>query len=461
MPTSKDTALRKERRRWPLAVRLVLVLVAAVLANWGFCWVLEPYGTTTEVVWSEYRAAAGQDIDTLITGPSFAMDMDPNVIDPVLGSSSWSLSTHAQSLVGTRLTVETAIRDHGVRRVIIGLGYETIAREVWYNPSVTFVQAKAESEPISEQLSDWASLLMDPRYVGNGYSLTSLFPWSYDHVALSPSAIQQNIRCRLECATPLEASAIQFPNSIYFGKGHVSIDTTGNMEQMQTAAELGEDEKVENIANHMGTMREICELCAANDVQLVVVVVPRPEFEVLFNEDHAQVMGDLQELVEGSGGVYLDFTMVKPEVYQAAEDEFEDTEHLNFAGQERFSTLVAELLGRIDAGEDVSSLFWSYDEWDERVASVDEVSHVELSAQVTDAGVELEATVFAGSEVDVEYRFGEVDGTGAFVPFTDWSEEPTFLWQPEGHGSRTLRVEARDAANPDGTMRYGTTSVIW
>ena len=104
---------------------------------------------------------------------------------------------------------------------------------------------------------------------------------------------------------------------------------------------------------------------------------------------------------------------------------------------------------------------FSWSSSSKRVASVDEVSHVELSAQVTDAGVELEATVFAGSEVDVEYRFGEVDGTGAFVPFTDWSEEPTFLWQPEGHGSRTLRVEARDAANPDGTMRYGTTSVIW
>ena len=98
MPTSKDAAPRKERRLWPLAVRLVLVLVAAVLANWGLCWVLEPYGTTTEVVWSEYRAAADEDIDTLITGPSFAMDMDPNIIDPVLGSSSWSLSTRQLSL---------------------------------------------------------------------------------------------------------------------------------------------------------------------------------------------------------------------------------------------------------------------------------------------------------------------------------------------------------------------------
>lgn len=461
MPTSSSSEKGGARRGLPLVVRLLIVMVLGVAANWGLCWLLEPYGTTTEVVWSEYRAAADQDIDTLITGPSFAMDMDPNVIDPVLGSSSWSLSTHAQSLVGTRLTIETAIRDHHVSRVIVGMGYETIAREVWYNPSVTFVQAKAEGEPIGEQLSDWASLLMDPRYVGNGYSLTSLFPWSYDHVALSPSAIRQNVQCRLECATPLEASAIQFPNSIYFGKGHVSIDTTGNMEQMQTAAEMSESEKAENIANHMATMREICELCQANGVQLVVVVVPRPEFEVLFNEDHPEVMGALQELVEGTGGVYLDFTMVRPDVYRAAEDEFEDTEHLNFAGQERFSTLVAQILARIDAGEDVSGLFWSYDEWDERVASVDEVSHVELSAQVTLEGVELEATAFAGSEVQVEYRFGEVDETGAFVPFADWGSEPTFLWHPEGHGTRTLRVEARDARAPEGTVRYGTTVVTW
>lgn len=57
---------------------------------------LFPYGSTSEVVWSEYALAADQDIDTVIVGSSTGQRcIDPNVLDSTLGTSTFSLATPA------------------------------------------------------------------------------------------------------------------------------------------------------------------------------------------------------------------------------------------------------------------------------------------------------------------------------------------------------------------------------
>ena len=76
---------------------------------------LFPFGSTSEVVWSEYAAAANQDIDTVIVGSSTGQRcIDPNVLDGALGTSTFSLATPAQPIENTYLSVSEAISSHHV-----------------------------------------------------------------------------------------------------------------------------------------------------------------------------------------------------------------------------------------------------------------------------------------------------------------------------------------------------------
>ena len=89
MPTSK---LRSA------LIALALIVVAG-LANLGLSLALEPYGTITELIWSQYRALEQGEIDTLCLGSSYAhRSFDPAAIDSTLGSESFNFATPAQSL---------------------------------------------------------------------------------------------------------------------------------------------------------------------------------------------------------------------------------------------------------------------------------------------------------------------------------------------------------------------------
>jgi hypothetical protein len=418
---------------------------------------LFPYGSTSEVVWSEYAAAANQDIDTVIVGSSTGQRcVDPNVLDSALGTSTFSLATPAQPIENTCLAVSEAISSHHVHRVIMGVDYETMSLDPWDKGTVTFVQAMAAHESLPKAMGDYAWLLTTPGFPSTTKFLEVLFPWTLAHVKGGVGSIADNVRMRLDGTTTIEAAEVRDSAWTYVGKGYgnysYQLDTSKAREAMSPTKHGIADFTDANMA----TLQKIIDLCRENDVQLVVVATPRPAFNVLcYGEKYPEQMSRMRDAVESGGGVYLDANLLKASYYAPAAEDFADGEHLNATGAEGFSAKLADYLGRLDAGEDVSGLSYSYDDWSEYLASIGYISAVTLDGSVEDGMATLCATPYTGTNVQVEYQFCLCDAGGNVTGvLRDWSSDATVTCAVPADGSLTVRVNTRQVGSSADFERY-------
>ena len=453
MPTSK---LRSA------LIALALIVVAG-LANLGLSLALEPYGTITELIWSQYRALEPGEIDTLCLGSSYAhRSFDPAAIDSTLGSESFNFATPAQSLSCSYDAIEHAIDDHGVTRVILGLGIETLPEKPWINTFITFKQAELAGCDLADQIAGTLAIPLNPSFFGGAASLGSFFPWAYNHVPLSPSAVLANIQAR-RTLTLEEAAAANDPGMIAFGRGYCNYDThlpynwTDPSQVSANRWDVSEPDE-ENLA----ALPAILSLCAERGVELYVVVTPRPSFEVLgYGEVYPANMSALQEMVEAGSGTYLDFNLIHADVYAPLDDDFGDPEHFNPVGAERFSKALGTLIARAEAGEDIAADFYSYDAWDEYLGSVTTISIVNFESSASDGMVHVEATAYTGDPAQVRYRFSVIADDGPAQLVQDWSEQNVLDLPCAGHGTITVRVDARMADSASEVDRSYQRTVLY
>ena len=436
-----------------------LVVLAVIVAVDALCsFALEQYGSLSSVMWSEYRAAAGESIDTVVVGSSTAQRaFDPAVLDATLGTTTFSMATPAQPLDDSYTAAKQAIEDHHVRRVILGVDYESLSNENWAGSHVAFARAKMDGESLSQAVADYWKLLVSPAFFGRADSLCALFPWGYNHVKLDPGSVVANVRERLSGDSTLEAAAVVNGGWTYYGNGYGNYD---NVIDYSLAR------KDTSVAIHgLGDFKETCldqvasiaRLCRENDVQLVVVVTPRPAFNVLvYGEKYPEQMLRLQQVVERAGGTFLDANLAKGGWYETRDEDFYDGEHLNHNGATRFSQAFASALQALDAGGSTSSLTYSYDQWDQYLASIDNISAVTSTSYMEDNNTVVNAIAYAGSNVPVEYRFSLVADDGTTTLLQDWSTSDTCTIPQDKipEGSSEVEVCVRKAGTTVGYERY-------
>ena len=438
-------------------VETLVILAIVVGVDFLLVYALYPYGSTSEVVWSEYFSAASQNIDTVVVGSSTAQRaIDPNVLDNALGTSSFTLATPAQPLEDSYLAVSEAISGHSVKRVILGLDFETMSLGSWDKANITYVQTKAAYESPPKAIDDYAGLLTSSGFFTGSKFLQVLFPWIIAHEKGGVQSVENNLRMRLDGTTPIEAAKVRESGWTYVGKGYGNynylLDTSNATAAMSTTSHAITDFTDQNMA----TLQKIIDLCNENGVQLVVVVTPRPAFNVLcYGEEYPQQMTRMRDLVESGGGVFLDANLLKDDYYAPTAEDFADGEHLNATGAEAFSAVLAEYLGRLDAGEDVSGMSYSYEGWSDYLASIDYISAVTLDGSVDDGTATLTATSYTGTNVQVEYQFCLCDADGNVTSvLRDWSSDATVTCAVPADGSLSVRVNARQVGSGEDFERY-------
>ena len=449
----------------PKAQRSVLRCIVETLVIVGIVvgldvllvYVLFPYGSVSEVVWSEYASRADQNIDTVIVGSSTGQrSIDPNALDSALGTSTFTLASPAQPIENSYLAVSEAISSHHVRRVIMGVDYETMSLDPWDKGTVTYVQAKAAHESLPKALADYAWLLTTPEFPSSAKFLEVLFPWTLVHVKDGVSSIVKNVQMRLDGTTVIEAFNARDISWKYVGKGYGNYDyllDSSNAKNDMSPTWHGTPSFTDD---NMATLQKIIDLCRENGVQLVVVATPRPAFNVLcYGDTYPQQMSRLRDAVEAGGGVFLDANLLGRGVFAPKDSDFADGEHLNATGAEAFSATLAEYLKRIDAGEDVSSLSYSYEDWSDYLASIDYISAVTLDGSVDDGVATLAATPYTGTNVQVEYQFCLCDADGNVTSvLRDWSTDASVTCAVPADGSLSVRVNARQVGSRVDFERY-------
>lgn len=442
---------------WLCAAVAVFAIVDSICS-----YVLSPYGAYTETRWWLYRQQKDEDLDTIVVGPSFAMlDVDPNVLDDQMGSNSWTLATQAQSLDSSYWGLETAIRDHHIKRAILEIGYSSLCTRPYFSTTLTFVQHRIRNESLPLAAHDSLEFLFDTNFDSLSRSLSSTSPWAASHVDYNLTSVRKNLEFRRMYQTPLEATEADDAEWQYQGKGFAGYDRHADFGTVDTLSS-GQSADQELRDDNLQSLERICDLCRSNGVDLYVIAAPQPYFEVLSRSNYASNMSRVETLCTEHGARYLDFNMAKHDVYSINTEDFMDREHLNLAGSRVFSTALASEISKVSAGEPISQDFYSYDQFDDYLDSIDVVSAIYGHVEVESDGIRITCGAYKGSNVEVEWRF-EVQDTaaGEWRIVQPYGSDPNCFIPTEGRGSVTVRECARKVGSTADYECYVIDNIVY
>ena len=443
MQTSKDRTPRAPRRGRRLAFELIGIFAVVVVGAVALNFAIEKTGTLSDVMWSEYEKCKNEQIDTIVVGSSTAQrSFDPKVIDSNLGSSTFNMATPAQPLEDSCAMASKAIAEHKVKRVVIGVDYETFSIENWGQAHVVIARAKMRNEPFPAAVVDYFGLLTSRMFFTKSDSIGAIFPGGYSFVEMKPASIVQNIKRKLSGQSPIETTKEVEPGWFYLGRGYGNFNKEYDYSRAAHELSVPHNGARPFKKSTLDEMERLCTLCRDNGVELDVVVTPRPAFNVLcYKKDYPQQMKRLEDMVIRTGGHFYDFNLAMRSYYDPAQTDYSDAEHLNYEGAKKFSDAFANVVRDRTAGQDVSSRFYQYDQWEEYCASIDYISAVKAKVEVQGGNAEVRAIPFTGSATQVEYQFLlQKDNADDFEVARDWTQDPTFSFPIAGVRKGMVRV---------------------
>ena len=427
-----------------LAIAVALAIIAA--ANFALISVYAPYGSNSQVTWRDFRSAEGE-VDTVLIGSSFAIyNINPYTVDEHLDALTYNLSSPSQSIGDALLNLRCAVDERPIKRVILSIGYETFTQTPQIRVSLINMLARADNQNPLKQIREFARLALLPQYRSSASSFEALLPWSGLY---SPegavSELQAIAQRKTDYPDPADLTSVFDAFSFYVGRGHVDRADYNVWvpwrEQSLQVYERGAEPlfKHENVQ----AFEALCDFCRDNNLQLYVLVSPRPSFEVqCLNEAYPTGMTQLQAIAQERGAAFIDYNLARPEFYRANIREFSDLQHLNRGGVRRWSERLARDISAVEAGDDISNSFFAYNEWNNYLASLEGISAVKYFYGVGDGAIEFDAFSYAGSETQVEYSYRLVDTEG-WVTIRPYSIDPHFSYPVEGHGVLKMVICAR------------------
>ena len=440
-----------------ITIKFVVFLIILMGLNGLMSFALIPIGGASEVMWNDYYQM--ENLDTLYIGSSVCLrSFNPYIMDENLGTNSYNMGTPSQPIDLTCLALETALKEHDIKRVYFGFGYFSLTMTNSQQSEAAFLQARNQHVSTIERMKANLEYMFDRDSIGSSSSVNFILPWVYNHVQLGVGDIIANVSGKLSGKTAADGAMVNDEMRNYVGrgfgyyKGLINYDMVGNL----TSKAYYDGEFLEK---NLQSLDAICRLCEENGVELIIVNTPRPVFDVLaYGEDYYERYLQVKEFVNERGAEYYDFNFIKPEIFESKPEYYFNFEHLNEEGADAFSASFADFERMRSKGADVDELFY---DWEEYTVSIDYVAGVYFDKEETDGERKLIAHSFVGKNVDVEYRFELYNkDTGEVRVLKDFGLENECVWNGEEKGNFSLIVKARQTGSDADYERYYAEDVV-
>ena len=337
--------------RWIKPLRF---LIALCVLNMVLCFLIEPVRGSSGTMWEEYYRE--EELDTVFIGASFcAATFEPYIFDEQLGVKSFNMGTPLQAVKQNISALKTALEDHDIKTVVIGMGFFSLQEDSLEQAELTFEKAKAEKKGGFWGMAEGMKYIFSEDVRDTEKSINFLFPWLYNQQEISWEFISQNVVAKLngEQTNQNERSKKGYRPYI----GIVDYETADEINSYQYYNQNFDPEVV-------GHFEELLALCADSNVDVVVVNTPHPTFDVVScHETYAENEMKVAAICESYGVDYYNFSLVKPEIFEAKQEYFYDFEHLNEEGSKLFSKMFCEFLQRRAQGESLDGYFYSVEEY--------------------------------------------------------------------------------------------------
>lgn len=337
-------------------IKLPWFLIVLCILNMVLNFLIVPVNGASDTMWKQYYEE--EEIDTIFVGSSIsAATFDPLIFDDILGVKSFNMGTPAQSFVQSLEALESAFDEHGIRRVILSVGFFSFQEKMLDVAEMSFVMGRTKGKGGIDGLMDSVGWLMSEDVVENEKSVNYLFPWLYNSVTLSAEGIYENLLEKMSLQNADISNRMPKGYRPYFGEG-IDWDRIWIENSLYYYSGTVEPEMIDSF-------KEIMKLCNSKEgVELVVVNTPHPVYDVIsYYGIYEEMDAIVRELCESYEIEYYDFSLVKPELFDTESDYFYDCEHLNHKGAQSFSKMFCDFWQKRDNDEDVNEYFYTVDEY--------------------------------------------------------------------------------------------------
>lgn len=320
-----------------LSVVLVVVLASATLM---VPWLHAPVDTHDQAL----RARLAGTIDTLLIGQSYTMNgVMPGVLDERLDTRTYNLSGSLMPIYGQRFMVEKELERNPVKHVILEITPDTFTTDEkktnGNGDSYIFARLDSMGERLRYliscvQPSDWPSI----------YARTLMLSMRYAAYRL------------LGRADMIDETNMGFnPQAVQ----DVTLDEDWAKAQQRSMGIF-----VDPIEENMRAYEEFIEMCKRSGCEVTIVypLVSHAKVWQLYDQDAFLYWA--RGIAKKHDVPLFDFNLLRRR-YELFSDQtsFSDDNHLSAEGAQIFSQVMADVIARHRAGEDVSPLFYeSYQE---------------------------------------------------------------------------------------------------
>ena len=460
-------------------VKIILAFAFLVACNAAVTFALEPYGSISDVEWTEYRQT--EELDTIFIGSSYVQaGIDPVQLDALIGTESFCLATPAQRLEESFVGIRQAVADHHIKRVVLGVSPSAFTDSTPPSPNTAYLKQWRKSASTGEAARVAADFLVRQGAIASEESINCLFTWKNYHVTLRPANIINNIKNKIAQSDLVDAMHSIEEVWQYTGRGHGAniqrLDLNWAMaEPFDTT--IGNDlDKIDGrmvAAQRERTLREICTYCADNNVQLMLVSMPLPTYNILDDESHyTDIMEAIEEILADYDVPFYDFNYLDERYFVPDPSLYSDSTHLNDEGARVFTDVFAQFFGDWINGKDVEGYFVDPAQ---ATKGMDYVSVLFAEGHSEEDAIEVDCRAITGPGIEVEYQLCTYIGNDLqkskwsdpyddlvnWEPVSEWTSSPLLVWDPGKSGTYNLRAFARKVGSPLPFDHFRDVTVVY
>lgn len=293
----------------------------------------------TQQRYNEFYEQEPNSIDMVFIGSSHSYcTFDPEIIDPILGTSSWQLGTPLQHYDTSYYVLKEVLNYQKPKKVVLELYWDILKDEFEMKQANTFFEVLKNQSLKDEYIKNVFPLNEKVKY--------NLFPIRYqqDYFAYEANEIQTKIEEKYgveKKATP-EIVGTEY----YRSRGYTFCDVVMPENEYNETNQFknfdGEDWEFNNVQKKY--IKKIIELCEKEGIELYFVTAPIANVSMEYIENYDVVHNTVAEFAKEYGIPYIDYNIVNKETGMLQNENFRDDAHLNHSGVQIVDKYFAEWL---------------------------------------------------------------------------------------------------------------------
>lgn len=331
------------------APKIIISIMKSLAAVCGVCFLLlgivklcnylvvDDADSYTRLTMHELYEMEGQ-VETVFLGSSHCFRaFNPMLYEELTGEVAYNLGSSSQNYDTSYYLLKEAVRLHPIKRVYLDMYYSFffIGKE-----DRDLVQANIISDYMKPSLNKLDFIL---QMSSSEHYTNSLFPFRREWRKLGDLTFLQENVTKKQQETYRNYGPVIHEDEQYVGRGFAASQATLEPEKITwwdkfTDIDLSGDDSFPR-----ESLDRIVRLCREEGIELIFVTAP--SFDQYWEEvgPYDPAHAYIQEMADGYGILYMDFNLCKDAYLDMKAEDFMDVDHLNGAGAEKLTGMLAKL----------------------------------------------------------------------------------------------------------------------